>query len=146
MLSPFKRVLRRVPGVTPGTRSLQRHLLLWLLLPQLVLWLAAAFVTYKVAERYANKAIDASLSQATRALARQVKPIGNGLFIDFPRAAQDILESDPDDRVLYTVSAPPGEFILGNRNLPAPGGVPAQPALNEPYFYDGEIALPYGAG
>src|SRR5437660_328944 len=83
MLSPFKRVLKRVPGVTPGTRSLQRHLLLWLLLPQLVLWLAAAFVTYNVAERYANKAIDASLTTSTRALARQVKPIGNGLFIDF---------------------------------------------------------------
>src|SRR5437868_15381605 len=34
MLSPFKRALRNVPGVTPGTRSLQRHLLTWLLLPQ----------------------------------------------------------------------------------------------------------------
>ena len=45
MLAPFKRVLKRVPGVTPGTRSLQRHLLLWLLLPQLVLWLAVAWVT-----------------------------------------------------------------------------------------------------
>ncbi|HEY2928075.1 sensor histidine kinase N-terminal domain-containing protein, partial [Piscinibacter sp.] len=74
MVSPFKHLLRRFPGVTPGTRSLQRHLLVWLLLPQLVLWLAAAWVTYNVAERYANKAIDASLTTATRALARQVKP------------------------------------------------------------------------
>ena len=72
MLSPFKRALRRMPGVSPGTRSLQRHLLLWLLLPQLVLWMAAAFVTYNVAERYANKAIDASLSTSARSLARQV--------------------------------------------------------------------------
>ena len=70
MLSPFKHALRRVPGVTPGTRSLQRHLLVWLLLPQLVLWLAAAWVTYNVAERYANKAIDASLTTATRAAPR----------------------------------------------------------------------------
>jgi two-component system sensor histidine kinase TctE len=135
-----------MPERKAGGPSLHRQLLIWLLAPQLVLWIGGAFVTYNLAARYANAAIDASLSQATRALARQVKPIGNGLFIDFPRAAQDILESDPDDRVLYTVSAPPGEFILGNRNLPAPGGVPAQPALNEPYFYDGEIALPYGAG
>jgi two-component system sensor histidine kinase TctE len=139
MLSPFKRVLKRVPGVTPGTRSLQRHLLLWLLLPQLVLWLAAAFVTYNVAERYANKAIDASLSTSTRALARQVKPIGNGLFIDFPRAAQDIIEADPDDRVYYMVSTPPGQFIMGNMQLPPPPAI-ADPRLGEPYFYNGSMA------
>src|SRR3954451_20194916 len=98
-----------------GDGSLPRQLLLWLLLPQLVLWLAAAFVTYNVAARYGNRAIDASRAQATRALARQVKPIGNGLFIDFPRAAKDIIEADPDDRVYYEVSEPPGEFILGSR-------------------------------
>jgi two-component system sensor histidine kinase TctE len=96
--------LQRLFGVLPGTRSLHRQLLLWLLLPQLLLWMAAAFVTYNVAERYANRAIDAGLSQATRSLARQVKPIGNGLFIDFPRAAQDIIEADPNDRVYYMVS------------------------------------------
>lgn len=138
MLSPFKHVWRRVPGVSPGTRSLQRHLLVWLLLPQLVLWLAAAWVTYNVAERYANKAIDASLTTATRSLARQVKPIGNGLFIDFPKAAQDIIEADPDDRVYYMVSTPPGQFILGNKQLPPPPRID-DPKLEEPYFYDGRI-------
>src|SRR5687768_14792824 len=138
MLSPFKHVWRRVPGVSPGTRSLQRHLLVWLLLPQLVLWLAAAWVTYNVAERYANKAIDASLTTATRALARQVKPIGNGLFIDFPKAAQDIIEADPDHRVYYMVSTPPGQFILGNKQLPPPPRID-HPKLEEPYFYDGRI-------
>ena len=74
-------------------RSLHRQLLLWLLLPQLVLWAAGGWVTYNVAATYANRAIDASLSQATRALSRQVKPVGTGLFIDFPRAAQDVLVS-----------------------------------------------------
>jgi len=144
MLSPFKHALRRVPGVTPGTRSLQRHLLVWLLLPQLVLWLAAAWVTYNVAERYANKAIDASLTTATRALARQVKPIGNGLFIDFPKAAQDIIEADPDDRVYYMVSTPPGQFILGNRQPPPPPPI-ADPRLEDPYFYDGRVGEEAGA-
>jgi two-component system sensor histidine kinase TctE len=137
MLSPFKLALRRMPGVTPGTRSLHRHLLLWLLLPQLVLWLAAAYVTYNVADRYANRAIDAALKTATRALARQVKPIGNGLFIDFPRAAQDIIEADPDDRVYYMVSTPPGEFILGNNKLPPPPVTDAR--LGETYFYNGSM-------
>ncbi len=133
--SPF---LLRLTRLFVGDRSLHKQLLLWLLLPQLVLWMAAAFVTYNVAARYANRAIDASLSQATRALARQVKPIGNGLFIDFPRAAQDIIEADPDDRVYYMVSTPPGQFILGSRKLPGPPLTEA-PRLGEPYFYDGVV-------
>lgn len=128
----------------PGARSLHRQLFVWLLLPQIVLWIAAASFTYGLAARYANEAIDASLSQASRALARQVKPMSSGLFIDFPRSAQDILESDPSDRVLYTVSTPPGQFILGNRNLPPPPAI-AQPVLGEPYFYDGTL-LPGGHG
>ncbi|WP_374673673.1 sensor histidine kinase [Ideonella sp.] len=132
-------------AVPAGGPSLHRQLLIWLLAPQLVLWIVGAVVTYQIAARYANAAIDASLSQATRSLARQVKPIGNGLLVDFPRAAQDILEADPNDRVLFTVSAPPGQYILGNRNLPAPRGVPEPPALGEPYFYDGDILEPASA-
>jgi two-component system sensor histidine kinase TctE len=131
-------LLLRLTRLVVGDQSLHKQLLLWLLLPQLVLWMAAAFVTYNVAARYANRAIDASLSQATRALARQVKPIGNGLFIDFPRAAQDIIEADPDDRVFYMVSTPPGQFILGSRKLPPPPLTEA-PRLGEPYFYDGMV-------
>ena len=136
MWSPLQRALHRLPGVTPSGSSLHRHLLLWLLLPQLVLWLAGAFFTYNLTARYANQAIDASLSTASKALARQVKPIGNGLFIDFPKAAQDIIEADPDDRVYYMVSTPPGQFILGNHRLPPPPPI-ASPQLGQPYFYDG---------
>ncbi|WP_257826324.1 sensor histidine kinase N-terminal domain-containing protein [Rhizobacter sp. J219] len=118
--------------LTPGTRSLHRHLLLWLLLPQLVLWMAAAIFTYKLAERYANQAIDASLSTASRALARQVKPSGSGLYIDFPRAAQDVIEADPDDRLYYKVSFATGRVHPRQQPDAGAGGHPqpaAQPAL-----------------
>jgi two-component system sensor histidine kinase TctE len=131
-------LMLRLTRMVVGDQSLHKQLLLWLLLPQLVLWMAAAFVTYNVAARYANRAIDASLLQATRALARQVKPIGNGLFIDFPRAADDIIGGDPDDRVYYMVSTPPGQFILGSRTLPPPA-LTGAPKLGEPYFYDGVV-------
>ncbi|AKJ28460.1 sensor histidine kinase [Caldimonas brevitalea] len=124
--------------LAPGQRSLRRHLMVWLLLPQLILWLAAAYVTYHLAARYANGAIDRSLYQSSRALAQQVKPIGNGLFIDFPKAAQAIIEADPDDRVYYMVSTPPGEFILGNNRLPPPPPIPHL-QLDLPYFYDGMV-------
>ncbi len=123
--------------------SLARQLLLWLLLPQLVLWMGGSIATYRLASGYVNQAIDASLLQASRALARQLKPIGTGLLIDFPRAAQDILEADPSDRLLYTVSSPPGQFILGNQSLPTPP-VDAPLAINEPYFFDG--SMPHKAG
>ncbi|NCP40080.1 MAG: sensor histidine kinase, partial [Rhodoferax sp.] len=103
--------------------SLRRQLLLWLLLPQLVLFLVGGALAYRIALNYAEKAIDQSLTQSVRALARQVKPIGSGLLIDFPRAAQDIIEQDPNDRVSYMVSSPPGRFLLGNGQLPGPSVV-----------------------
>jgi two-component system sensor histidine kinase TctE len=100
--------------------SLKRQLLLWLLLPQLVLLLVGGTLAYRIALNYAEKAIDQSLTQLVRSLARQVKPVGSGLLVDFPKAAQDIIEQDPNDRVSYMVSSPPGSFLLGNGRLPDP--------------------------
>lgn len=104
--------------------SLKRQLLLWLLLPQLVLFLVGGALAYRIALSYAEKAIDQSLTQSVRSLARQVKPVGSGLLVDFPKAAQDIIEQDPQDRVSYMVSSPPGSFLLGNSKLPGPATAP----------------------
>ncbi len=129
------------PGPGRGP-SLSRTLLLWVLLPQLVLWMAGGVAAYRFAAGYANEAIDSSLLQASRALARQLKPIGTGLLIDFPKAAQDILEADPADPLLYRVSQPPGLFILGNPGLPPPPRLPGQALpLGQPYFYDAQLPL-----
>ena len=84
-----------------SARSLHRQLLLWLLLPQLVLWGVAAFGAYRLASRHADELVDASLLQAARALARQIRPTANGVFVDLPPSAQDILAADPEDRVMY---------------------------------------------
>jgi two-component system, OmpR family, sensor histidine kinase TctE len=121
----------------PFRPSLRRQLLIWLLLPQLVLWAMGGLLTYRIALSYAEKAIDQSLTQSVRALARQVKPIGSGLLIDFPRAAQDVLEQDPDDRVSYMVSSPPGQFLLGNGHLPQPVGEAL--AIDVPRLYSTEV-------
>ncbi len=128
--------MNAAPG-RPGL-SLKRQLLLWLLLPQLVLWLVGGALAYRVALDYAEKSIDQSLSQSVRALARQVKPLGSGLLVDFPKAAQDILEQDPGDRLSYMVSSPPGSFLLGNRQLPGP---PAAAVVNpgEPLLYNSTV-------
>lgn len=125
-------------GAAPGL-SLKRQLLLWLLLPQLVLWLAGSLLAYRIALNYAEKGIDQSLTQSVRSLARQVKPIGSGLLVDFPRAAQDIIEQDPQDRVGYMVSSPPGSFVLGNGQLPAPSAE-LQIEPGEPLIYNAVLA------
>lgn len=120
-------------------RSLHRQLLLWLLLPQIVLWLVAAFGAYRLASRHADELVDASLLQAARALARQIKPTANGLFVDLPPSAEDILAADPEDRVMYRVSSPPEQLVLGDARLPAP---PQAAPLGEPVFYDATVPGP----
>ncbi len=144
MRPQLPRWLSRMPVMSPGGGSLQGHLLLWLLLPQIVLWLAAAAVTYHLATRYAQRANDHGLYLSSRALARQVKPAGSGLLVDFPRAAKDILEADPDDRIYYMVSTPPGQFILGNHKLPLPPLPSSALAPGEPVFYDARIPVEEG--
>lgn len=119
--------------------SLHSQLALWVLLPQLVLWLAGGFATYRLAVYYVNQAADTALAQATRAVADRVQPIGDRLFIDFPDAAQKIFEADPVDRYFYTVSSPPGKFLMGSYSIPLPPAGMAM-RLNSPSFYDGEIA------
>ena len=118
------------PRATP--LSLKRQLLLWLLLPQLLLWLVGGTLAYRIALSYAEKAIDQSLTQSVRSLARQVKPVGSGLLIDFPRAAQAIIEEDPQDKVSYMVSSPPGQFVLGNAKLPDPPAAVVQRLQQSP--------------
>ena len=118
--------------------SLRRQLLLWLLLPQLVLWLVAGLLGYRIALNYAEKGIDQSLTQTVKSLARQIKPLGSGLLIDFPKAAQDIIEQDPDDRVSYMVSSPPGQFVIGNSKIPQPP-INGLPITGEVQIYDSQL-------
>lgn len=124
--------MRHVPGV-----SLQRKLLLWLLLPQLVLWLSGGFLAWRIALQNGEKGIDQTLTQSVRGLARQIKPIGDGLLVDFPKAAQDLLEQDPADRITYMVSSPPGKFLLGNAQLPPPP--PVSVRVGEPLLYQARL-------
>ena len=118
--------------------SLRRQLLMWLLLPQLVLWLAAAFLAYNMALAYTNEVIDRTLAKSSSALTRQVKPFGNGFYVDFPSAARDILQQDPDDRVYYMVSSPPEAFLLGEPAMPRPpAGTPAK--AGDSFFYNARM-------
>ncbi|MGL6044923.1 MAG: sensor histidine kinase N-terminal domain-containing protein [Vogesella sp.] len=122
----------------PRELSLRRQLLMWLLLPQLILWLSAAFLAYNMALVYTNEVIDRTLAKSSSALARQVKPFGNGFYVDFPSAARDILQQDPDDRVHYMVSSPPEAFLLGEPAMPRPpAGIAAK--AGDSFFYNARM-------
>ncbi|MEY2683629.1 MAG: hypothetical protein RJA09_773 [Pseudomonadota bacterium] len=126
--------------VGPHGLRLSRQLLLWVLVPQVVLWMAGGAAAYRLAASYVDQALDNGLLQSSRSLARQLKPLGNGLLVDFPRSAQAVLEADPEDRQFYMVSSPPGEFVLGNRTLPPPPTeTQNNPQPDRPYFYDGQM-------
>ncbi len=131
-------------SATSPQLSLKRQLLLWLLLPQLLLWLVGGSLAYRIALSYAEKGVDQSLTQSVRSLARQVKPVGSGLLIDFPKAAQAIIEEDPQDKVSYMVSSPPGQFVLGNAKLPEPPAAVVQllQESTEPQLYQAMIDMP----
>jgi len=67
-----------------------------------------------------------------------VKPFGNGFYVDFPRAAREILEEDPSDRVYYMVSSPPAAFLLGEPAMPQPPHDLVAKAGNS-YFYNASM-------
>jgi two-component system, OmpR family, sensor histidine kinase TctE len=128
-----------------GGLRLSRQLLLWVMVPQVVLWLAGGLAAYVLAASYVDQALDNGLLQSSRSLARQLKPLGNGLMVDFPRAAQTVIEADPQDRQYYMVSSPPGQFVLGNRTLPPPPEhIAHMPKPDVPYFYDGQMPIEGG--
>ena len=99
--------MRHVPGV-----SLQRKLLLWLLLPQLVLWLSGGFLAWRIALQNGEKGIDQTLTQSVRALARQIKPIGDGLLVDYAQR----FESPVVVRGLRALSDFEYEFMMALTN------------------------------
>jgi two-component system, OmpR family, sensor histidine kinase TctE len=120
-----------------GNFSIKRQLLLWLLIPQGVLWLAGAFLSYNVAKHYTNMAIDDSLLQTARSIGRQIKPQDNGLIIDFPHALQLLLNDDRDERLFYMVSLNTGGVIFSNSDLPTLAN--HQKPDNQIIFYDANV-------
>ena len=115
--------------------SLRRQLLVWLLVPILLFWVFGAVLAYTTALRFTNIANDRSLFDTTLTLAGQVKIVDGGVTVDLPRAAMNMLELDPYDKVYYAVRGPKGNLISGQAELPTP---PTEEGIvhNQPIYYD----------
>ena len=115
-------------------RTLRSQLLAWLAVPLVVLWSISTVVDYDIAKRFANLAYDRALLEAALDIGRQVKLVGDQIYVDLPDVALQMLQSRESDRLYYLVLGPGNEYITGEPDLPAP----SDPSTDRVRYYDDE--------
>ncbi|MDR6213859.1 sensor histidine kinase N-terminal domain-containing protein [Paracidovorax wautersii] len=101
-------------------RSLFGEILDWMLTPLLLLWPVSLALTWLVAQGLANKPFDRALEYNAHALAQLVSVQDEAVTFNLPQPASEILRADESDIVYYQVISPTGQFLSGERELPAP--------------------------
>ncbi len=124
-------------------RSLFGEILDWMLTPLLLLWPISLALTWLVAQNLANKPFDRALVYNAQALAQliQTSPQGQVRF-NLPQPASELLRADDADMVYYQVLGTRGQYLSGERDLPAPPRPDADPepgAVDEPRLRDAEF-------
>jgi two-component system sensor histidine kinase TctE len=117
---------------------LRTKLLSRLLPPVLLVILAASFFAYRLSLTLASDAYDAALFDSARSLAQQIQVVrGRAPQLTLPRVAEEILLSDPYDRIFYRVTDAHGATLAGDARVPLPADAPtgAQPVR----FYDARV-------
>jgi two-component system sensor histidine kinase TctE len=108
-------------------RSLFGEILDWMLTPLLLLWPISLVLTWLVAQNIAGKPFDRALEYNARAMAQLITINHSRASFALPRPARELLRADDSDTVYYQVIGPKGEFLSGERALPAPA--PEEPLL-----------------
>src|SRR6195952_4610036 len=101
-------------------RSLFGEILDWMLVPLLLLWPISIAITYLVAKSLANQPFDRALEDRVTVLAQQIKEVDGRIVAPLPSSARDILRAVDIDNVYFQVIGPHGEYIDGDRDMPAP--------------------------
>ena len=94
--------------------SLKKQLLLWLLAPQLLLWLTGAVLSNAVAIRYANTVIDSDLLQLANTLFREATSESSNTNQDLLESARTFLSNNLDERIYYIIGRPDQQPIAAN--------------------------------
>ena len=100
--------------------SLFGEILDWMLAPLLLLWPMSIAITYLVAKSIANQPFDHALEDSVTVLAQQVKEVNGKVVKRLPGSARDILRADEVDNVYFQILGQKGEYVDGDRDLPAP--------------------------
>lgn len=119
--------------------SLKKQLLLWLLIPQLLLWLAGAILSNAVAIHYANTIIDNDLAQLANTLLQQVSHDTSNSTPDLPESTKAFLTDNPDDRIYYIIG-PPGQPPLVSNINHLPDCSKKVQTLGKPIYCSGIVA------
>jgi two-component system sensor histidine kinase TctE len=128
----------RADWIAHARESLRVQLLLWLVLPALAVLIVSSLASYFMAFRFASEAYDVGLYDGARSLAQQIQFDAHGrATLELPRAAEEILHSDPLDRIFFRVLLPSGATLAGRPDLPIPEKLP-HPA-NPVSFYDAAV-------
>jgi two-component system sensor histidine kinase TctE len=112
--------------------SIRLRLLKWLIGPILLVNLSGAGMTYMLAWLPAQLAFDQGLADATGALAARLRSAADGVRVDLPREAEQVLRANDVDALYFSVRGAGGRLLAGDAALPD-----AQPG--ERAAYDGRI-------
>ncbi len=124
-------------------RSLFGEILDWMLTPLLLLWPISLALTWLVAQNLANKPFDRALVYNVQALAQLIQTVPHGqVRFNLPQPASELLRADDADMVYYQVLGTRGQYLSGERDLPAPprpDAVPEPGTADEPKLRDAEF-------
>jgi two-component system sensor histidine kinase TctE len=120
-------------------RSLFGEILDWMLVPLLLLWPMSIAITYLVAKSIANHPFDRALDDNVTVLAQQVSEVSGKVVVRLPGPAREFMRADDVDTVYYQVIGPRGEFIDGDRDLPAPPAEEDKPPSTSVQFRNDTI-------
>ena len=121
--------------MTADRPLLRTKLLQWLLLPLALLLTADAFISYRVALRFAERAYDHALVEIARETSLHLGTADGRLRFDMPDAARKVIFNDPQDTLYYEITDARGALIAG---APLTGQQPVW-ARSGPRLFDGQI-------
>ena len=120
----------------PHIWSIRRRVLAWLFVGMALVFTANLISGYYGNRDAADSAYDRLLLASASAIAESTSLGEQGLRVDLPYVALDMLASTAQDRVFYAISGPDGNVVTGYENLPAPPQGPSDRAPSNPQFYD----------
>ena len=91
-----------------------------MLTPLLLLWPVSLVLTWLVAQSIAGKPFDRALEYNVGALAQLITVSNERVQFNLPLPARELLRADDSDTVYYQVLGAKGEFLFGERDIPAP--------------------------
>jgi two-component system sensor histidine kinase TctE len=109
--------------------SLRLRLLAWLLLPLLLVGVAAATGAYFFMERRLGEAYDLNLGDIARALVPYIKARDGHIVLELSQMADAILRADSTDHIYYVVRDGTGKRVAGDEHLQQPPAFPGEALL-----------------